>query len=126
MGNIAGKYRRRAANVGRARLMLQNEMRGVMKNALLQATDEQKYEVTNLPVSGAMRRSVKTRIRGDSVESYYDGAVAPHAPRVLNMHGTSKTGGHKLDMQPGKRVAELADAPLKRLNRRAQRMVIGD
>src|SRR4051812_4901610 len=110
---IAAKYQRRAAAVGRAGLMLQNEMRGVLKDGLVQATNEQLYQRTPLPVSHAMLRSIKTRIAGRSIEVYYDAADAPYAGPRVNMHGTSVAGGHQLDMQPGQRVAELADAPLK-------------
>lgn len=125
MGQIATRYRRRAANVGRQNALLRGAIGKTMVEALQQATDEELYERTPLETSGKMRRSIQVYYLGNAIiEVGYDLSRAPHAKRRLNLKGTSPTGGHLLDMRPAPIVRRVANPSIAVLNRAALRRAL--
>lgn len=122
---LATKYQRRISSLKRETSRLRGDVGHVLHEVTVNAVDEQKYERTPLPVTGALRRSVKLRMQGNnSVAVVFDTSVAPHAPIVLNMHGVSKTGGHLLDMRIGEALRQKANPRIRRLGTMAQRRIL--
>lgn len=121
---ISDKYRRRVAAVGRETLILRSRARGVLKGALQQAHDEQLTNVSNLPLTGRMRRSIKSRFVRDGVEAYYDTSVAPYAGPRLNKKGRSKKGGHIMDMKPGPKVRQISRPRLRQMEQQAHGRIV--
>jgi len=124
MGVVSGKYFRRIQAAGRESINLRNKVRQLMKRGLVETTDEQLYDQTTLEVTGRMRKSIKTRLVPGGVEAFFDASVAPHAKSRLNMKGTSKKGGHRLDMAPSEGLRARVDPERLRLEREAHRRTL--
>lgn len=127
MGKIADKYRARVRRVGSET----NKLRGVaareLYRGLQDATQAQLYDRTPLPVSRNLYRSIAVEMNGyQGVRVLYRASRAKYARRRLNLHGTSKTGGHQLDMNPGEYLNKRARPKIYSAAREAQRRIIGD
>jgi hypothetical protein len=129
MAKVSEKYRRRIRAVRGQTQKLRRESKAVLVEGLREVHDDQLTNVTNLPITGRMRRSIGGRIKGQSVEVGYNignGPKALYAGPRLNMKGRSKKGGHNLEMHPAPALEKKTRGQLKRLSRDAQRGIIGD
>lgn len=118
MGKVATRYSRRIAAAGRGKHRLRGDIGKVLVEALEQATDEQLYDVTTLPTTGKMRRSIQPYFLGnDEVAVGYNRSKAKHVRRRLNMKGRSPSGGHDLTMRPAPVLRRIADPKIRRLTR---------
>jgi hypothetical protein len=125
MGKIADKYKRRIATLDREQARFRGDVAKILVSALQEATDAELYRVTRLPTTGKMRASIQPYFLGNnSVAVGFNPSKARHALRRLNMKGTSKTGGHKLDMNPAPFLRRLADPKIKRLARAMQKRIL--
>lgn len=117
---LATKYQRRIARFKGETHRLRGDVAHVLVEELRNAVDEQLYERTPLPVSHEMRRAIKPIMQGNNSAAVgFDTSIAPHAPYRVNMHGTSVTGGHLLDMRLGAALRKTADPRIRRLARMA-------
>ncbi len=126
---VSDKYRRRVSAVRGYTHYLREAARKDLKEGLQKATDEQLYNVTPLPATGAMYDSIGTRLRGDIVEVGYsigEGKKVKHPPYRLQMKGRYVRGRGRKDMNPSKLLIKYATPKLRRRNARAQKGIIGD
>ena len=122
---LATKYQRRIRNLKQETHRLRGDVAHVLVDELQNAVQEQKYDRTPLPVTHALMRSIKPIMQGNNSAAVgFDASVAPHAAIVVNMKGTSKTGGHSLDMQLGVALRQKADPRIRRLGKMAHRRVL--
>jgi hypothetical protein len=128
MGKVSEKYRRRVRAVRSQTQRLRRESKDILVQGLREVHDDQLTNVTNLPITGRMRRSIGGRIKRQIVEVGYNigqGPKAPYAGPRLNMKGTAKAG-HRLDMHPAPALEKKTRKALQQLARDAGRKIIGD
>ena len=126
MPSIADKYHRRAQSVGRETARLRGDVAKLLNQGLRDATQEQLYDRTPLPVTRDMMNSIRPQLRGNTVQVGYSyGRGARYAKYRLNMKGISRSGGHRLDMQPSAFIQKNVEPQIKRATRAAQRKIIG-
>ena len=95
---VASRYRTRISRASSEEHRARGEIGSTMLADLRAGYDEQIANVSNLPLTGRMRRSIRLWFRGArNVEVGFDVSKANYAPIRLNMKGVSKTGGHRLD-----------------------------
>ena len=58
------------------------------------------YNRTRLSVSGRLYKSLTLQVTGNAFVVGFDTAIAPYAKIRLDQTGRSKTGGHRLDVNP--------------------------
>lgn len=121
---ISDRYERRAKSVGRESAKHRGRMAKILNQGLKDATQEQLYDRTTLPVTRDMFNSIRTKILGNVVQvGYFFGRGAKYAKYRLNMVGRSKEDGHVLDMQPSVYIKQHCDADIKRSEREAMRAI---
>lgn len=99
-------------------------MAKILNQGLKDATQEQLYDRTTLPVSHDMFRSIRSWIAGNVVKvGYTYGRGANYAKYRVNMTGRSKQDGHKLDMQPSLWIKNHCDRDIKRSEAQAMRAI---
>lgn len=126
---VSTKYRRRVAAVRPVTTWLREKAQEDLENGLREATQEQLYDRTPLKVTRALYNSVGSRVLGQVVEVGYNigsATRAAYAAIRVNMKGTSKTGGHQLDMQPNTYLRRKVDPKIRRRSKNGQKMIIGD
>lgn len=124
MARISDRYERRAKSVGRESAKHRGRMAKILNQGLKDATQQQLYDRTTLPVSRDMFRSIRIKLLGNVVQvGYFFGRGARYAKYRLNMIGYSKQDGHKLDMQPSRYIRDHCDKLIKRSEREAMRAI---
>jgi hypothetical protein len=121
---ISDKYKRRITAVRGQTAALRQEVKQIMVEELLNATNEELYQRTPLPVTFAMWRSIRSVVRGQDVFALFDGRIAKHAKYRVNMHGISVLGGHVLDMRPALYLRQHADPRIRRAVRAAHKRML--
>jgi hypothetical protein len=125
MAYLRDRYSRRIAAVKGQTARLRGDVAHVLVEETQNAVDEQLYGRTPLPVTRKMYRSIRPIMQGNNaVMVRFDSSVAPYAVYRLNMHGTSVTGGHVLDMRIGDYLRKNADPRIRRLARMAHRRML--
>jgi len=122
---ISDKYSRRAASVGKETARLRGDVAKALNQGLKDATKEQLYDRTPLPVTHDMMKSIRPKMKGNVVEvGYFYGRGAGYAKYRLNRTGISPSGGHVLDMAPSVYIQKNVEPKIKRLTRAAQKKII--
>lgn len=119
---LTTKYQRRIKSFKGQTHRLRGDVAHVLVEEMGNALDEQLYERTPLEVTHNMKRSIRPIMMGNNAAAVgFDSSIAPYAKYRVNMHGTSKTGGHLLDLRLGQALRQKADPRIRRLATMAQR-----
>lgn len=98
---LSDRYERRAKSVGNQTAKHRGRVAKILYKGLQDATQDELYNRTTLPVTRAMFNSIRPKIMGAVVQiGYFYGRGAKYAKYRVNMTGRSKQDGHKLDMKP--------------------------
>jgi hypothetical protein len=125
MGKVARIYQARAMRVRPETARTRGDVGKLLVEGLQDATQEQLYDVTPLPVTRKMMKSIKPRFLGAfGVAVGYDSAVAPYAAMRVLKKGRSKMGGHKMDMNPAAHIRRNKSAQINALNFRGLRRIL--
>ena len=126
MGKLAEAYRARARRVPPETARARGDVGKILLQGLSEATEQQLYDRTPLPVTHKMGDSVQVRYLGSKeVAVGYDRRIAPHAPFRLAKEGTSLLGGHDMTMRPGEQIERDKAAAIRERFERAQKNIAG-
>lgn len=100
MGVVGKKFERRTKAFWSQQALSRAAVRSELRKSLIRATDKTLYDVTPLPVTGRLRRSIFTRTVGELIQVGYSAGIAPYNNIRLNKTGRSKLGGHDMTMRP--------------------------
>ena len=115
MGKVARQFEAMSRRVQPETDRTRGDVGKILVEGLKQATEQEVYERTPVPVTGRMRRSIRARFLGArKVGVGYDVAVAPHAPFRVRMKGKSKRGKHQLDMNPHAHILQNKGDEIRR------------
>lgn len=122
---LSDVYQRRAKSVGSQTKAHRGRVAVLLYKGLQDATQEELYDVTPLPVTRDMFKSIRPAIHGNVVKiGYFYGRGAKYAKYRVNMTGKAKDG-HKLDMRPSAWIKKHVDKFIKRSEAKALRDIVG-
>lgn len=121
-GNIYRDRAKRARSVSQRQLA---EEAKIVRAGVREAVQIELYDRTNLPVTKGLLRSVVLQFAGNRYVVGFDKSIAPYAKIRASRTGTSKAGGHRLDMNPGAYVRANIAPRLRALRAHRMREILG-
>lgn len=130
MAKVSDKYRQRISRISAATTALRDVGAGMYEKGLQDATEDQLYKRTPLPVTRDMFNSIGHKFTGVNgfVVGYNlaPGRKVQHVGYRLDMTGTSVYGGHNKTMNPSRYLRVNVDPKFRILTKASHKRILGD